>query len=656
MKNIIYAISLCLLFSNVSSQDFSLPYTFSGTPDFSVLIKDYDLQANDEIRVLDDKVVEYAYDNKGSLYEYLYIHVVNYVNSEEAIDRNNKIYVSLSEANQLVAYDCRVVSSSKEIKLLGKDALKEGTNDDGEKVHYFAVSGAEKGSFIEYFYLIKRTANISGNFFVFQREIPVAKSIFKIISPKNLVFITKSYNGYTELQTDTSLKDKNYLYAECSNIKRIEKEDFANEDANKMMVIFQLDYNTSSNKRKYFNYGLACQNIFENISAAPSSKAKKEIETILKKSNIAYARDEENKIFKIEDYVKKTFNFIDNPNEQLSNLDYILKFKAYNASGGIKLFYHLLETAGIENEIVLTSNRYDVRFDADFESWLFLNEYLFYFPKLQKFLMPKATAYRIGIIPYGYINNNGLFIRKVKVGDIYTGVGKVKFIPPNTADHTQHIMIINAKINSTMDSVNVNLKQTYTGYYAQSYQPYFDYIATDKIKTFEQEIINSMFKDITIKTLNIENKGGENLMINPLVIKSDFSSGNLIEKANDKILLKFGDLIGPQSELYQEHERVFPVENDFNRNYSREIHFTIPEGYFIKNPESLIIVSQPFLNEGDGSGFVSSYKLEGNELTVNISEYYRQISFPIEDYEKCRSIINAAANFNKIVLVLEKNN
>jgi hypothetical protein len=52
--------------------------------------------------------------------------------------------------------------------------------------------------------------------------------------------------------------------------------------------------------------------------------------------------------------------------------------------------------------------------------------------------------------------------------------------------------------------------------------------------------------------------------------------------------------------------------------------------------------------------FVSNYTLEGQTLTVTINEYYKQLYAPLERYEDYRKVVNAAADFNKVTLVLEK--
>ncbi len=53
--------------------------------------------------------------------------------------------------------------------------------------------------------------------------------------------------------------------------------------------------------------------------------------------------------------------------------------------------------------------------------------------------------------------------------------------------------------------------------------------------------------------------------------------------------------------------------------------------------------------------FVSGFTKEGNIVKIHVREEYRNIYYPVSQYEDFKKIINAAADFNKIVLVLEKN-
>ncbi len=52
--------------------------------------------------------------------------------------------------------------------------------------------------------------------------------------------------------------------------------------------------------------------------------------------------------------------------------------------------------------------------------------------------------------------------------------------------------------------------------------------------------------------------------------------------------------------------------------------------------------------------FESTYSLKKNILKIQVDEGYENIYHPKEDFEAFRKVINAAADWNKIVLVLSK--
>jgi hypothetical protein len=53
-------------------------------------------------------------------------------------------------------------------------------------------------------------------------------------------------------------------------------------------------------------------------------------------------------------------------------------------------------------------------------------------------------------------------------------------------------------------------------------------------------------------------------------------------------------------------------------------------------------------------GFISAYTLKGNELKIKLHEFYKATDYPISMLENFKKVINASADFNKIVLILEK--
>jgi hypothetical protein len=53
------------------------------------------------------------------------------------------------------------------------------------------------------------------------------------------------------------------------------------------------------------------------------------------------------------------------------------------------------------------------------------------------------------------------------------------------------------------------------------------------------------------------------------------------------------------------------------------------------------------------SGFESSYTFENGELVVTIREFYTRVSYTVEEYKQYERVMNAAADFNKLVIVVE---
>ncbi|MEI9957560.1 MAG: hypothetical protein WDM90_14975 [Ferruginibacter sp.] len=49
-------------------------------------------------------------------------------------------------------------------------------------------------------------------------------------------------------------------------------------------------------------------------------------------------------------------------------------------------------------------------------------------------------------------------------------------------------------------------------------------------------------------------------MKKPLTIEADITTADLLEVAGKKILVKLGEVIGPQEEMYQEKARQLPLQ------------------------------------------------------------------------------------------------
>ena len=213
---------------------------------------------------------------------------------------------------------------------------------------------------------------------------------------------------------------------------------------------------------------------------------------------------------------------------------------------------------------------------------------------------------------------------------------------------------MNVDLSEDIDNPLYKLKIEESGYYAQSNQVVYDYLDEETKK----ELVEGQVKQIAEKAESIEasfeNAGGANFGVKPLITNATFRSPEFVEKAGNQYLFNIGLLIGPQAEMYQEKARVLDVENGFNRWYHRELTFVMPDGYTCTNLDDL---KMDVFIEKDGERtmtFTSNYTVTGNTVKVVIDEYYKIIIIPVAQYEDYRSVINAAANFNKVSLILEQ--
>ena len=106
--------------------------------------------------------------------------------------------------------------------------------------------------------------------------------------------------------------------------------------------------------------------------------------------------------------------------------------------------------------------------------------------------------------------------------------------------------------------------------------------------------------------------------------------------------------------MYQEKPRQLPIELPYPHALLRKIVLQIPDGYTIKNLQDINISVVHKDGDEPTMGFVSKYQQNGNTVTIDIDENYKRIKYPLSQFEDFKKVINASADFNKVVLVLEK--
>jgi hypothetical protein len=604
-----------------------------------------------EVILLRNTKIELAVKGKSAT-QYYMIHEKKYINSNEAIERNNRVYIPFKIDESVIETKLRVILKDGKVLLFDKKDIKEEIDEEKEiKYNYFAITGLDKGSVIEKIFILEENPELEGKTFKLQSNIPILHNEFQLIYPKHLKFKTKSYNGLGEplLGKDKDTL-KSTLTLNLDNVPGIEDDEkYSNRDVKIKLFRYKLDENFYTGAKNISSYAKFTSNFFDRINPELDKKQQKTIDEFC--SQIPKSNDPQDQIWNIENKIKKTINYnkYGNSSETIGD---ILKSKQANKVDMLKVYLAVLKQFNIESKVVLASNRYELPFDKDFESYENLDEVLLYFPAIKKYLTPTEIEYRIPFFPDPLGNNNGLFISQKMFGGVAMGISDVSFIELPSAEVTKDFMDITVDFTEDVENPKITTDVTFGGYTAMDFQPVKDFASADQYQTFLKAIAKNYTLDVDYTSLKIENEGLDFVGKKPFIMKIAFDGKELVQKAGANYLFSVGKLIGSQMELYQENKRVLPVEIDHPHSYVRTIKIKLPKGMKAKNLEKFVMDFKTQIENKTQAGFVSNYSEKNGEVNVTNTEYYNVVNYPLENFTDYKNVINAAADFNKIVVIL----
>ena len=621
-------------------------YNWEITPSYQIEESD-----NDMVAIKDKVVTEFIFEDQN-LIEYYLEHKVLWLNSDDRIEEYTKVYLPIANDASQVVINARIIKKTGEIIVLDKSRILRSEGDEtGRDFNYFSIDDVEKGSIIEYYYVIKRRPKFQGAMVDIESDYDKQTVEFDLYAPSNLRFSFKSFNLETTVKKIESFKEKTHWKFLAKDIKAVNKEDKAPYNAAIGFIMYKLHENTANNAI-ITSYNNVAQNLFDFYYSTYSKLEKKLINKFAKNFKFDDGLRDENKARIIDLFIKENIYISENDSENLTN---VLKTKTANETGVIKLYIALFEKFDVTHEMVLTSNRLQLKFDKDFEATNFLQEFLFYFPASKKYLSPSKFGTRFGFPPPYFMNNFGLFVTGYDINGKRKAFSEVKFIEGIPASLSSDEMLIEVIFNTKDLTKNtIALERKLNGYYAMNLHPFMNLIQPNRInEVIDQYFVQNSDKNAKVLKREFINEDPSLFGVKPFVVKFDISSEYFVEKKGDKYLFKLGDLIGPQMEMQQEKKRILPLEAEFNRSYYRTIKIHIPEGYQISNLEDIIIKNSYTTKDKELFIFDSYYTLEGNVLTVIADEHYRETFVAPEIFEAYRTVINSAADFNKVTLVLE---
>jgi hypothetical protein len=646
-------IAFCLIFSlHLHAEDpYRINYKWDPSPiPLSELPID---QSEPEVILRDFLSYEFNFDDEGSFTRYVFRHKIIVLNSDEAIERNNRIYLPVSQDKSIFRQEARVIRPDGTTIELNEDDIKEATDETTERVYkYFALEGLTKGSRVEYIYLANSNPIIAGSRVIIQEDYPIAEAEFELLSPTHLVLAAKSYNGFPQMQVDTNILDMNCLRAKSNNIPAAEEEVYALFEPNLQQVVFKFQENMASGMEDMFTYQEAADHWTNNTFTEQPKTVQKGLKKLSKSLNLPKEGTEIQNIRAIENQIKDEFQVVDYPLEELSDMEYILENKMASESGILKLFAHLFDQLEIPYEVVFTANRYDFKFDPKFQAYNFIEEDLLYFPQVNDYVVPADMSSRIGLVPPYYTDINGVFIKRGEKTEIGWDVStQIKKIEADSHLESTDTFRLEADLRNSFTEPSFKVSQSLTGHNAQTIQIISDYLTDEEKVNLLESMVKNLGANTELDSFDFAYASAKDFGEHPLKLYSEFKSSEFTNPAGEKYLFKIGELIGPQVEMYQEGKRDYPIDMDYNHLYYRELKITIPEEFTFSNLNSL---KMEFSDDDKTMLFKSDYRIDGKTLTVKVTEYYSQTHYPIEMFETFRSVINAAADFNKITLVIQE--
>ena len=605
------------------------------------------------VYLMDSRTFQYKVEGKNLL-QYNYVYRLIKVTDDKGIEMFNKIYIPISRQIEISDIKARVITSNGKVIDVPAEKIKE-EEEEGRLYKLFAMEGIDKGAEIEYSYIIKKTPTFFGSEIFQSKKVPYYQARLLIISPDYLQFSAKGNNGFKVL-TDSIINGERLLAGYSENIIELDDEKYGLPDPYMQRADYKLSFNLSNNKNvELYTWKEAARKVYTNLTGI-TEKEKKAVSKFVDAANLPKGITEEKTIQVLEDYMKTTINADDKlVGEDTDDIEKIIKTANANNFGITRLFVAMLENKNIRYQAVFPSIRNQLPIDEDLANWNRLDEMLIYFPNTGKFIQPSAAILRYPFTEPYWAGTKGFFLKGTTIGDVKTAVGKFDSIPLEPFEQHAQNMEVSARLDASGDSVIVNCKQILKGYAAVSYRPIWAFLPKDKQEETIKEIIQNVAKSEHIENITTENTKLTDATDNkPLIINSTIYSAELLEKAGNKLLFKIGELIGSQVQMYQEKPRQLPAEMEYPHVLYRKIRFEIPAGYTAKNLADLNIDIQQTNEAVVTMGFVSSYKLTGNTLDVEVLETYRNIKYLPSEFEVFKKVINAAADFNKVVLVLEK--
>ncbi|MBI3134980.1 MAG: DUF3857 domain-containing protein [Bacteroidetes bacterium] len=596
--------------------------------------------------------IEYEYDDYyGRYYKYKTENYRVKLNSHVSIEEFNKIYIPMEDVVSLKTLKVRVIKPDEVVEL--KPEVEEFYSDEeSEQYYYFPVSGIELGDEIEILYTLKMESAVDGDQFYFQGEMPIYNFDFYFIGPNDSYFSFLSHNGFPEPELVDTILHRHQWVSHLDSIPGFKAEYFSEYNNVTMKLDATLRGFDNAADKSYSPY----ENFETDLNAVYNvmykGKDLKSIKALSAELGLNPRKKTEENVRIIENYIK--MNIAINPDIPMSTpISTVIETERASSVGTILLFMALLTENDIRFEYGFTSDRYDTHFSDEIESMHFLQNYILYFPDIDKYLAPLDFSTRLGFLDSDWIPNNALLF-SMKQYPFPETKGAVKAIPAVSARHNSDSTIITIQVGPTFTTFEIEVERHLTGYEAGDFQTYYYLYNDAKRESKEEELLDVLNDNSMFKTLSILNTNPEDAFIKPLIIKGRVTELHipLIEFAGQLMIFKLGYLFGEYTSLKEIEKKKtdFVFGNPFSSSTTVRVVFSED----VKITSAQEIPQSDDLCPKEDIRISSQLQILKNEFTYTHSSQFEKNRYSIETKDVMTDIFEFWNSLHKMNVVIEK--
>ena len=510
---------------------------------------------NDLYGIFNNHYVEYF---KSKFTEEVYVYETRHTKTK--INRinnplDNEIIISKINVSEIVDVRAKIINQDTIISY-GFDEMKKMINSDDSDENYnnYKLPNLDEGDIVEIMYTVKKDFNFNGNKII-EESYPILLSKFILIE-NNFKSNIKIYNSNNSFVSDIIFDGKKSKQIIFNNLNATANEQYSTPIANKIKISYQC-YENRDDVSQIEYWGNLVQNVSELFFPKTVNEKAKEILREIKNGYVKIPWNELKIANAIDEYIKNNFVISDEDDPKLNDIEYILNNKISNDFSIIQVYSSLFKEADIEYEVAISCNRYFLKFDPELFDPNQLREFLIFLPNQEKYISPNRVEYRVSEAPEDLLGNYGIFIDK----DLDYYFSEITLFDQ---DFSQIKKNIEVNISRNLNKTKINESRLFSGYWAITNRNYI-YLSENEKTDFLVDFFtvngldNKKVSNYNIKNFDISH----NTYNTPLEITSTISTSDLIEEKEGLTYLKIGKVIGLQSNLFDEKERINPLKLTF---------------------------------------------------------------------------------------------